>query len=132
MQDGLHTRDISHTLGTSFDNASYLGTVLDVVPLLEAQVAQIRWRRSLGWFPVQAEAQLGEMIREITCNKQQVQMILLGLVGEPESYRRVGTAVGSWSPHWPVMHSTVSDRQPFVPTPTTSSVDLSKTKTPWP
>jgi len=32
------------------------------------------------------------MIREITCNKQQEQMIVLKLVGGPESYRRVGTA----------------------------------------
>jgi hypothetical protein len=44
------------------------------------------------------------MIREITCNKEQPQMIILKLVGGPESYRHVGTAMGSWSPHWPVTH----------------------------
>jgi hypothetical protein len=57
------------------------------VPLLEAQVAQISWGRSLGWFPFQAQIEIGEMIREITCKKEQTQISALKLVGEPSECR---------------------------------------------
>lgn len=49
----------------------HLRAVLDVVALLEAQVAQVTGRRSLGGPPVQ-QGQLREMIREVADAVRQV------------------------------------------------------------
>jgi hypothetical protein len=54
-------------INTPLLSSFYLRTVLDVVTLLEAQVTQVRGGWSLRWLPVDAEGQVGEVIREIAC-----------------------------------------------------------------